>query len=151
MESGRNPCFKSVVKVQSLTINHNEKFTKPPQLAIGTHENLIELLWTVTSRLLWNIPPLPILLNGFDGLLLPHCHLLAKPHHGDGHDHGPILSSVVDIGDTWKHQVYHSKKYSVMLLKYFGSRNICWYSVTKSITEYFFHYITCFGDDKVRF
>ena len=43
MESGRNPWFKSVVKVQSLSINHNEKFTKPPPLAIDTHENLIEL------------------------------------------------------------------------------------------------------------
>ena len=43
MESGRNPWFKSVVKVQSLSINHNEKFTKPLPLAIGTHENLIEL------------------------------------------------------------------------------------------------------------
>ena len=53
MESGRNPWFKSVVKLQSLSINDNEKLTKPPPLAIGTHENLIELLWTVTSRLLW--------------------------------------------------------------------------------------------------
>ena len=52
MESGRNSWFKSVVKVQSLSINHNEKFTKPPPLAIGTHENLIQLPWTVTSSLL---------------------------------------------------------------------------------------------------
>ena len=52
MESGRNPWFKSVLRVQSLSINHNEKFTKPPPLAIGTHENLIKLPWTVTSRLL---------------------------------------------------------------------------------------------------
>ena len=52
MESGRNPWFKSVVKVQSLNINHNEKFTKPLPLAIGTHENLIELPWTAISSLL---------------------------------------------------------------------------------------------------
>ena len=52
MESGRNSWFKSVVKVQSLSINHNEKFTKPPPLAIDTHENLVELPWTVTSSLL---------------------------------------------------------------------------------------------------
>ena len=42
-------------------------------------------------------------------------------------------------------------RYSVMILKYFGSRDICWYSLTKSVTEYFFHNISCFGDDKVRF
>ena len=74
MESGRNPCFKSVVKVQSLTINHNEKFTKPPQLAIGTHENLIELLWTVTSRLLWKT-------LGVLGiyLLFIYCWMLLQP------------------------------------------------------------------------
>ena len=52
MESGRNPWFKSVVKVHSLSINHNEKFTKPPPLAIGTHENLIELPWIVIESLL---------------------------------------------------------------------------------------------------
>ena len=37
-----------------------------------------------------------------------------------------------------------------MLSKYHGSRNICRYFVSKLITEYFFHYITCFGDDNVE-
>ena len=38
--------------MRSLSINHNKKFTKPSPFAIGTHEKLIEIPWTVTLRLL---------------------------------------------------------------------------------------------------
>ena len=97
------------------------------------------------------MPPLPILIAAVntqkfrDGLLLPHCHLTTKPYHGDGDDHGSILFLVVNIGGLIS-----------LLQKIFRNAfKIFWVTeclpVTKSSTEYFFHYITCFGDDKVKF
>ena len=126
-----------------------DQFAKPPcpaHCAFFSHRTSSPSQWDLLCDGVWFRES-----TGYFFKIISCAEIPTKPHHGDSGNKSSILCKVADIGDTWKHQVYHSKKYSVMLLKYFGSRNICWYSVIKSITEYFFHNITCFGDDKVRF